>query len=76
MKMNPNGSISFSYEEIVAAAEETKKAEAARANAPMMAISYETPKGTFKDWMEAAKALEAVDLDPVDNITIIRTPIN
>jgi len=76
MKMNPNGSVSFSYEEIVAAAEETKKAEAARANAPMMAVSYETPVGTFKDWIKAAERVEALDMDPVEVIKVVRTPIS
>lgn len=73
--MNQDGSVTFSYEEILAAAEETKKAEAARANEPMMAISYQTPVGTFKDWIKAAERVEALDMDPVEVIQIIRTPI-
>jgi len=65
----------ISAEEIIREAKIQEEARKNQPEGPMMAISYETPKGTFKDWLEAAAALEACDLDPVDNITIIRTPI-
>jgi len=37
-----------------------------------MKITYETPFGTFGDWISAAERCEASDLDPITSIKIVR----
>ena len=38
-------------------------------------ITYETPLGTFENWLETSDRCQQADLDPVTAIKIIRTEV-
>jgi len=38
-------------------------------------ITYETPFGSFENWLEASDRCQQADLDPVTAIKIIRTEV-
>ena len=38
-------------------------------------IKYETPFGTYENWLEASDRCQKADLDPVAAIKIIRTEV-